>query len=112
LGLSGVAVWAGAKAIKPLVGRARPAALLTEVEVRGRPQTGLGYPSGHAGVAASLAVVLAQGSTALAGLGLAAVAGTVAFGRVYTGAHLPLDAVGGLGLGVAAGTVTRWLLRG
>ena len=48
---AGTLVWAGVKAVKPLVGRGRPARHLEGVAVRGQQQTGLGYPSGHTAVA-------------------------------------------------------------
>lgn len=110
LGLAGGVMWAGCKAIKPLVGRGRPESHLESVIVRGDDQTGLGYPSGHSAVAASLAAVAAVGASTAFGLGAAAVATVVAFGRVYTGAHLPLDVLGGAALGMTAGVVARsWL---
>jgi glycosyltransferase 2 family protein len=37
-------------------------------------------------------------------------AAVVAGGRVYAGAHLPLDVVGGIGVGVVAGAAARWVL--
>src|SRR4029077_7440848 len=37
------------------------------------------------------------------------IAVVVAFGRVYGGAHLPLDVVGGAGLGLLVGTLSRWV---
>lgn len=107
LAVSGTAMWAAGKAFKPLVGRGRPAAHLDAVEVRGKPQTGLGYPSGHSAVAADLALVAAAGATPAVGLGAAAVAAAVGFGRVYSGAHLPLDVLGGFGLGIVAGVLAR-----
>ena len=33
---------------------------------------------------------------------------TVAFGRIYGSAHLPLDVAGGIGVGLLAGTFSRW----
>lgn len=101
----GTALWGGVKLVKPLVGRGRPAAHLPDVNVRGAPQAGLGYPSGHA--ALSLAVAL-LGTTAPAWrpLDLAGAAAT-AIARMYVGAHLPLDIVGGASLGVVVGSLAR-----
>jgi glycosyltransferase 2 family protein len=97
----GVSTWALSKAIKRAVGRPRPAALLAGVRRRGREQAGLGYLSGHAGVAVAL------GSAALPSLGpggrtfaLAAMP-VVGLSRMYVGAHLPLDIAGGAALGLA-----------
>lgn len=111
LGMSGGAMWAACKALKPMVGRGRPEAHLDSVAVRGPVQTGLGYPSGHAAVAATVAVVGSSRTSPVVSFGAAAVAAAVGFGRVYTGAHLPLDVVGGSGLGVAAGVLARNSLR-
>ncbi|MBI2704485.1 MAG: phosphatase PAP2 family protein [Actinobacteria bacterium] len=110
LGLGGFAVWGGAKLIKRGIKRGRPAAHIDEVNVRGREQTGLGFPSGHAAVAFTLAVVATpvlprpmKGAAWVA-------ATTTALSRLYVGAHLPLDVVGGVGLGVAAGSLTNLAL--
>jgi undecaprenyl-diphosphatase len=79
----------------------RPAALLPDTHRRGRDATGLGYLSGHAGVAVAL------GAAALPHLGPAGRALTlgaipaVSLTRIYVGAHLPLDTAGGAALGLA-----------
>ncbi len=98
---SGTGTWVLAKLAKQVVRRPRPAALLAGTRCRGRPAAGLGYLSGHAGVAAAL------GAAALPRLGprgralvLTAIP-AVALTRVYTGAHLPLDIAGGTALGLA-----------
>ena len=98
----GTAVWGGVKLIKPLVGRGRPAAHLAAVHVRGQAQTGLGYPSGHAAVSLTLALVASHSAGTLR-LALAAAAVTSA-ARMYVGAHLPLDIVGGLCTGWIIGS--------
>jgi membrane-associated phospholipid phosphatase len=97
----GTGTWALAKMVKQVVRRPRPAALLPGVRCRGREAAGLGYPSGHAGVAAAL------GAAAFPHLGprgrafiLTAIP-VVGLTRVYVGAHLPLDIAGGAALGLA-----------
>jgi undecaprenyl-diphosphatase len=102
---SGTAVWAGVKLVKPLVGRGRPAACLEGVRIRGAEQRGLGYPSGHAAVSLTLAMV-APWSRSMQGLALAAAAIT-GVSRIFVGAHLPLDVVGGAAIGLAAGSAVR-----
>lgn len=98
--VAGTAVWAGVKVVKPLIGRRRPDELLPRVRVRGHAQSGLGYPSGHAAVAATLALI-AAGRGGEAGQ-VAGVASGAAIGgaRMYVGAHLPLDVAGGVAIGV------------
>ena len=97
----GTAVWLGVKLVKPLIGRGRPADHLDGVTVRGRPQSGLGYPSGHAAVATTLALTAAaSGPSRLFGLSVAALAGS---SRMYVGAHLPLDVVAGAATGIVIG---------
>jgi membrane-associated phospholipid phosphatase len=104
---SQAAFWS-AKLIKSYVGRARPASLLPEFTLREKA-TGLGYVSGHSAVAFALAAVLAPSLPRRWRPVAAGLATVVALARVYSGAHLPLDAVGGAGLGVLAGTLARWV---
>lgn len=106
--VTGTAVWGGIKAVKPLVGRGRPDDHLERVVVRGHPQTGLGYPSGHAAVSLTLALIATHDrrrAVRAAGIG---VAGVTAGARMYVGAHLPLDVVGGLAIGALCGRPPRF----
>ena len=103
--VAGTAVWAGVKLVKPVVGRGRPAACLDDVRVRGAEQRGLGYPSGHAAVALTLAM-LAPWSRRMQGPALAAAAIT-GVSRIFVGAHLPLDVVGGWAIGFVIGSAVR-----
>jgi undecaprenyl-diphosphatase len=99
--------WWSAKLVKALVGRGRPAALLVDTKVR-EEASGVGYVSGHSAVAFALATVLAPSLPRRWRPVAFALATVVAFGRVYSGAHLPLDVIGGAGLGVLSGTLVRW----
>lgn len=98
---SGAGTWALSKLVKQMVRRPRPAALLPGTRGRGRDAAGLGYLSGHAGVAVAL------GAAALPHLGSSGrvlaltVIPVVGLTRVYVGAHLPLDIAGGAALGLA-----------
>jgi glycosyltransferase 2 family protein len=103
---SQLAFWLS-KAVKGSVLRGRPASLLPEVHLR-EDAHGLGYVSGHAAVAFALAAVLAPSLPRRWQIVTGVVAVTVAFARVYAGAHLPLDVVGGAGLGLLVGTLSRW----
>jgi undecaprenyl-diphosphatase len=108
--VAGQAAWWSAKAVKAVVSRGRPAALLVDFHAR-EQASGVGYVSGHAAVAFALAAVLTPSMPRRwrpVAFGLATV---VAFARIYAGAHLPLDAVGGAGLGLLVGTLARWSFR-
>lgn len=108
--IAGTTVWSAAKLIKPHVGRGRPSDLLDGVEVRGLAQSGLGYPSGHAAVALTLASVAAPAGGPVWRTAALAFAGTVGAARMYVGAHLPLDVAGGLAIGTLGGRTARWML--
>jgi undecaprenyl-diphosphatase len=97
----GTATWLLAKAVKRAYRRPRPASLLSTARCRGEAATGMGYVSGHAGIAVTL-VLGAWPELGPAGRAAAlVVAPLVGTTRVYVGAHLPLDVVGGAALGVA-----------
>jgi undecaprenyl-diphosphatase len=107
IGLAGTAAWVLAKAAKPLCGRPRPGAVLGSVRTRERIAGDLGWVSGHAAVSTTLALTLAPLIPARVRPALVAVVATTAFGRMYVGAHLPLDLVGGAGLGMMIASATR-----
>ncbi|MFW2381663.1 MAG: phosphatase PAP2 family protein [Acidimicrobiales bacterium] len=107
VGIAGTSAWLCGKVLKVVVGRGRPADHLRSVQVRGKPQSGLGYPSGHASVSLTLAIT---STVTFPSRTAAIVASWIASGgRVYVGAHLPLDVAGGLALGAIVGGVANRL---
>lgn len=104
MAVAGVGVYFLARIVKEMVQRGRPEALITDVHEREMFASGsLGFPSGHAAVAAALTVVVTpylRGRWRLLPVALAVI---VCLGRMYVGAHVPLDLVGGAALGTSAG---------
>jgi undecaprenyl-diphosphatase len=111
LALGGVGSWALSKAIKRVYRRPRPSSLIESVRTRGQEATGLGYVSGHAGVAVALGIA-AFGELSRDGRIATLVAvPTVGLCRIYVGAHLPLDVVGGAAMGLAIEAFVTRILR-
>lgn len=108
----GVATWLLAKRVKRIYGRPRPMALLSTACVRGREPTGMGYVSGHAGVAVALATGVWPELRPAARVAVGVAVPLVGATRVYVGAHLPLDVVGGAALGLAVQGAVDWVADG
>ena len=109
--LAGTSVYLLALVVKQTVERGRPGWLLKGVEERERfGAESLGFPSGHAAVAAALTVVVAVHLSKRWAIAALVLASVVMFGRMYVGAHLPLDLVGGAALGAIAGGVANLLI--
>ena len=107
--VAGTAVWFLAKAVKAAVGRPRPPGLVVDV-VHHDPVAGLGFVSGHTGVAAALATAAAPYLPRRWRRLAWAVVWIVGIARMYEGAHLPLDIVGGAALGWGVGALVHVLL--
>jgi undecaprenyl-diphosphatase len=103
----GTAAWLLAKLAKPLGGRPRPGRILAGVRTRENIAGDLGWLSGHAAVSTALALLVGPAVPPRLRPLLPLVVATTAFGRMYVGAHLPLDLVGGVGLGM----VVAWTVR-
>ncbi len=97
----GTSTWALSKLVKQLVRRGRPAALVGGTRTRGRDASGLGYLSGHAGVAVALGAAAFPRLSRSGRAVVAAAVPIVGLSRIYVGAHLPLDVAGGAALGLA-----------
>jgi membrane-associated phospholipid phosphatase len=92
-------------AVKAIIVRHRPAQVVDEVILRGAPAVGRGFLSGHVIVAVGIATVLHPWLGRRARIVFWSLAGVVCFGRMYVGAHLPLDVVGGAALGWTLGSL-------
>ena len=99
----GTSTWALSKLVKQMVRRPRPATLVSGTHTRGRDASGLGYPSGHAGVAVALGTAAFPRLSPPGRAFVAAAVPIVGLSRLYVGAHLPLDVAGGVAFGLAAG---------
>lgn len=92
------------RAVKAVVERRRPGTSLGDIVARGDVSLdGLSFPSGHAVITTAFAVAL---TAALPGRWSAlpwVVVALNGLGRIYVGAHNPLDIVAGCGLGLVIG---------
>ncbi len=106
---SGCLAYALARVGKPIVDAGRPLAVLpnTDVIVRGAIAQGLGYPSGHSAVSAALAFAALPYLNGRYRWLILLVPLVVGFGRIYVGAHLPLDVLGGWAMGVGSAFVVH-----
>lgn len=95
-------------AVRQRPGTSEPGAVLRGADV---PTSGPSFPSGHVILVAAVAAVVANdlpvGAVAVPFL----LAGLVMVGRVYVGAHNPLDVTAGLGAGLLVGALLDLVLR-
>jgi glycosyltransferase 2 family protein len=105
LAVGGTIAWVGAKVAKPFGGRQRPKAVLPDIATREPIQGDLGWVSGHTAVATTIAFIASEELPGPSRPVLLGIVGTVGFGRMYVGAHLPHDVLGGAGLGMMISAV-------
>ena len=111
LGLAALGGYLFAKLVKEAVGRGRPGDYLDGViEREAFGEGSLGYPSGHAVVAATLTTALAPVVPRPLRFGLVVLTLAVLLGRVYVGGHLAVDVIGGGAIGVALGAVASLIV--
>lgn len=108
--VSGVLAWFLNKVVKVLVDRGRPEDILESVIIRGSTQEGLGFPSGHVTIAAALATVASPYLGKWSRIALWLLVALVGLGRMYVGAHFPIDVVGGIALGILIGAAVNLLM--
>ena len=97
-------------ALKALIDRPRPPAVLPQADPLVETATSASMPSGHASTSFAGAVILAF-FVKRALPALLALAALIAFSRVYVGVHYPLDVLAGAGLGTAIALAVRAALK-
>lgn len=92
--------------------RRRPGTSEPGAIVRGRdvPHDGPSFPSGHVILAAAIACIVTAKTPGTADWIPFVLTFLVMFGRVYVGAHNPLDVTAGLGIGLAVGALALVLV--
>jgi len=91
--------------------RERPASVIDDVIRRGDASAaGDAFVSGHAIIAFALATLASPYLSRRWKIIVWSLAATVCLGRMYVGAHLPLDLVGGAAIGVAVGCILNFVL--
>jgi membrane-associated phospholipid phosphatase len=110
LAVAGGLAYLLAKWVKVLVFRGRPGQLLDDVILRDAPASGHGFVAGHAATAFALAMAARPYLGTPWRWVVVGVAAVVSVGRVYVGAHLPLDVVGGAALGWMSASFVHVLL--
>lgn len=85
--------------------RQRPGTSIPGARRRGAdvPESGPSFPSGHVIMVATIGLVIAEGTWPTWSWAPILAIVAVMLGRVYVGAHNPLDVVCGLGVGMVAG---------
>jgi undecaprenyl-diphosphatase len=96
---------------KLLVHRQRPGTTVPDAILRGVPDGGLSFTSGHAIITFAIAGLLVLVLPRRWGVVALVLATCNALARVYLGAHNPLDVVGGAAIGLAIAAVLDMILN-
>jgi undecaprenyl-diphosphatase len=110
VGLAGATAWTLAQATKPLLPRERPYQSDGAERLVVEP-AGTSWPSGHAAVAAAMAITLGEGRGPAVRALLGSLATAVGISRVYVGVHHASDVVAGLGVGIVSAAALRPISR-
>lgn len=96
--------------VKDAVDRVRPPARLPEIEPLVSVPSSAAFPSGHAATGFAAALILAV-SLPRHAAAFVALAGAIAFSRLYVGVHFPSDVAAGAVLGLLVATGLLLLAR-
>ena len=110
VGIAGLGAYLLARAGKVAIGRGRPGEIFEQVQLRDVDASGLGFPSGHAGVATAVVVAALPYLPRRWRWPVLLFPVFMAFARVYVGAHLPLDVVSGAAIGAAVASLLHLVL--
>jgi membrane-associated phospholipid phosphatase len=105
-----LAEW-GSWGLRQAIGRERPPHRFPDPRPLVHVPVSDSFPSGHAATSFACAALLAW-LTPLPKVPLFALAVLIAYSRIYTGVHYPLDGLGGAALGLAVATALRLLVAG
>jgi undecaprenyl-diphosphatase len=94
--------------LKYWISRVRPCQILPDVHLLTDCNTSPSFPSSHAVNVFAAAFFLAQPFKKISPI-LFAIAGLVAYSRIYIGVHYPLDVLGGAAIGITIAWPMRWL---
>lgn len=96
--------------LKPLIARARPFNVISELTILVTAPNSYSFPSGHtnAGFAAAFALTRAFGKKGAWAYVLAIL---IAVSRCYVGVHYPTDVLAGMAVGTLAAAIAYWLSR-
>ena len=90
-------------AIKPLVARIRPYALLNEITILTHQPGDHSFPSGHSAGSFACAWAFFRAYKKKWGVPALILASLIAFSRLYVGVHYPTDVLGGVVIGIIVG---------
>lgn len=96
--------------LKPLIGRVRPCYVNTAVELLAAVPADASFPSGHTAVSFAAVFALRASGSSLWKPALA-LAGVIAFSRLYLYVHWPTDVLAGMLLGAALGHAAGLLVK-
>ena len=109
--VGGIGIYFAARSIKELVPRGRPGVLVDDaIEREVFAAWSTGFTSGHTAVAATIATFAHSYLSKRWQVISISTLVIVAIGRMYVGAHLPLDVLGGMALGVGVASSVNFIL--
>lgn len=95
--------------LKPLIARARPFTLNTEITLLIPSPTDFSFPSGHTMSSFAAATVVFCKDRRM-GIGAVILAAAIAFSRLYLYVHYPSDVLGGAIIGIMLGLIAVFII--